>query len=296
MENRAQRALLVATDFSARAEYAVDYGAALSRQKDYELFLLHVFNPEVRNGHGLAEHAYGHARRLLEGTIDKYSSKYLIEINGMLETGNIFTAIHETARKIQADMLVMPMHRKVGIQKLVGRFAFRIIATSPVPVMVVQHSHEFRGIGRLLVPLDLSRPFDENLDQAIRFASHYNSTLVIYTVTGATGSLPAFILKRELAHIKSRVGKHGLQCETHLVQKPFQPVYRHIVDQARKERTDAILLLARSEDNHDHLFIGGTAGRVIENAEVPVVVFAPVSKFKAPKVIPSLLRKMLIKG
>ncbi len=268
----------------------------MSRQKAYELFLLHVFNPEVRNGHGLAEHAYGHARRLLEGTIDKYSSKYLIEINGMLETGNIFTAIHETARKIKADMLVMPMHKKVGIQKLIGRFAFRVIATSPVPVMVVQHPHEFRGIGRLLVPLDLARPIDENLDHAIGFASRYNSTLVIYSVTDTPGFLPAFILKRELSYIKSRIEKHGLQCETHLVQKPFQPVYRHIVDHARKERADAILLMARSEDNNDHLFIGGTAGRVIENAEVPVVVYAPASVPKAPKVFPSLLRKMLVKG
>lgn len=284
--------ILVATDFSPKAAYVLDYCAAISRRKGYELNLLHVFNPEIRNGLEPPEITYGKARRKLEETIDEYSSKYLIEINGLLESGNIFSTIHETVRRINARMLAMPLHRKLGIQHLTGRFAFRIMAASPVPVLLLQQAHAFKSFDRVLLPLDFSRPVDMNVEKGIEFATEHNSSLLVYSVTENDSFFSTFILKRELAMVKHRIEKAGLHCQTQLVQRCLLPIYQHILDHGRKNQADVILLMARNQDDPDNFFVGGTAGRVIENSEIPVIVFSPISPMQPAKIIPPILQKV----
>jgi nucleotide-binding universal stress UspA family protein len=292
MEQGEKFVLLVATDFSRRAAYALDYCCGLARQKGYELLLLHIHNPEIKSECQDEAAAYGHARQKLEKTIDEYSSRHFIEIKGLLEVGNIFSTITETAQRVKADMLVLPIHQKKGIQHLTGRFAFRIISSSPVPVMVVHHAQTPGSIDRLLVPLDLTEKLDENVARAIAFGRQHNSTLLLYSVAEADGFVSAMILKREMNLIRKRIERSGLQCETHLVQKQLLPVYRHIMDHGRKQKADAIILMARKEDDHDSLFVGSTAGRVIENSSLPVIVHAPARGFHAPRVFPAILRKL----
>lgn len=287
--------LLVATDFSPRAAYALDFSAALSKKKGYDIFLMHVFNPEVTNGSGPAEVAYGNARRKLEDTIDEYSSKYLIEIKGLLETGNIFSTINQTTSLVDADMLVLPIHQQVGIQNLVGRFAFRIIASSPVPVLVIQNPMKFISFDRVLLPIDFTQPFEENVKKAIEFASLHNSTIMVFSVTEADSFISSMILRRNMAFVKNRIEKCGLLCETHCVKKQLAPVHQHITDFARKSNADVILMMARREDDYDELFVGGTAGRVLSNSMVPVVVNAPMRNKQNNKLIPGLINKIVQK-
>jgi nucleotide-binding universal stress UspA family protein len=293
MQQEGQHNLLVATDFSQRAAMALDYSSALARKEGYLLFVLHVFNPETNHGYTADEIAYGQARRMLEDLTDEYSSKYFIEIRSLLETGNIFSTINETASRINAHLLVLPLQPKLGIQNLIGRFAFRIIATSEVPVVLLQNSSQHTGFDRVLVPLDLSRPYEYNLERAIEFGKEFNSTIIIASVTEVKSAWHYFQQNWLLSKIKRQVENKGLQCEVKLIKKHALSVYRHLLDYRRKINADAIFMLSRSYDEHDPLFIGGTAGRVIENADAPVIVKTPIIKTtNNKKPLPLLLKKL----
>ena len=275
--------ILVATDFSARADQVLEYCSAMARQKGYEIFLLHVFNPETLDRGVNAKQEEMNISLKLEKTAHEYSVKQGIEISPILVKGNIFRSITQTAREVNSMLIAMAMHRKSPIQELIGRFAFRIITASTLPVLLMHHKADFKGFDNILLPLDFMEKNQKKLAAARNFALEFNSTIHAMTVVEENGWLSNFRLRNAMNKTQDFFHKAGLQCETLILKKRFIPVFQCIVDYARKNELDGIFIMTRNEDDIDSFLVGSTSERIIENSEVPLITTSPRVKINENK-------------
>jgi nucleotide-binding universal stress UspA family protein len=138
--------ILVPTDFSDYANYALDYAIELAKTLQARLTLLHVI----------------HLRPLLRGNIDTSAiASYLLEIKTETQQhmqtllnrvhqeglqgetvviqGVPLQAIIETAESREVDLIVMGTHGWTGLSHvLMGSVAEKVVRLAPCPVLVTR--------------------------------------------------------------------------------------------------------------------------------------------------------------
>jgi universal stress protein A len=141
---------------------------------------------------------------------------------------------------------------------------------------------------RILVPIDFSEYTKKSTSYAARFASRYNSTLLLvhvfefgYAVTVGEHMKPSSELlksqaaaaeqaaRENLAAIENQLRNRGLKTEAYqCVGSPFD----EIVKMANQLNIDLIIIGSHGRTGFSHLLLGSVAERVVEHAQCPVLV------------------------
>lgn len=141
--------ILLATDGSAASEHAAQLAVSLARQHRARLTVVYVVDPYPYLGIGEANpmgfqaymsaatshaaQAHAHVTELCQGdpAID-------LQVR-LVEDVAAATGIVQMAREAEADLIVVGSHGRTGIQRLmVGSVAAKVVAESPVPVLVAR--------------------------------------------------------------------------------------------------------------------------------------------------------------
>ena len=124
--------ILVASDFSATSEAAIDCARELALRLGASLHLLHVVDDPAgaaRRGdaeQGLAARLTPEDRRVLRATTD-------------VLVGPVAPTIVEMASSRDADLIVMGTHGRSGLaHALIGSVAERVVRTADCPVLTVR--------------------------------------------------------------------------------------------------------------------------------------------------------------
>jgi universal stress protein A len=141
---------------------------------------------------------------------------------------------------------------------------------------------------RILVPIDFSDYSKHALNYAISVATTFASELfLVYVVEPAVypadlgfGQVTLPNIEQELAErgkseleelVRTRVGA-TLRCTTVVrIGKPFQ----EIIQAARQEKVDLIVIATHGHTGVEHLIFGGTTEKVVKKAPCPVMIVRP---------------------
>jgi len=138
--------ILVPTDLSEGAEEALDYACELARGFGAEVFLLNVIGipalgvPEL--GVALTSTVIDSIIRDNTAALEKLAASKrprarIGEV--MLRTGDARDVINQTAKEIQADLIVMSTHGRRGVSRaLLGSVTEMVVRTAPCPVLTVR--------------------------------------------------------------------------------------------------------------------------------------------------------------
>jgi nucleotide-binding universal stress UspA family protein len=147
--------VLVATDFSAPSDTALNYARAMARSFGATLHVLHVFEPlwitsadVVGGGVALATMIQGledTARKQLEETVTEEDRRELHATATMVTSESPAREIANYASEHKVDLLVIGTHGRSGISRmLIGSVAEKVVRLAPCPVLTVHHpEHEF---------------------------------------------------------------------------------------------------------------------------------------------------------
>lgn len=141
--------ILLATDGSPASEKAAQLAVQLARAHDAELTALYVVDPYPYLGIGEANpmgfqaymsaalkhaaEAHGKVMKLCDGEPPVRFHARLVE-DAAASVG-----IVQTARDIQADLVVVGSHGRTGVARLMlGSVAAKVVAESPVPVLIAR--------------------------------------------------------------------------------------------------------------------------------------------------------------
>jgi len=138
--------ILVPTDFSAHADYALSYAIELATTFQAHLTLLHAFHLSPLTVGELPPAVFNDTLRDLETNAQQHLQMTLERIHQaglqsdyLVVEGAPFQTIVDIARDKQIDLIVMGTHGRTGLSHvLMGSVAERVVRLAPCPVLVTR--------------------------------------------------------------------------------------------------------------------------------------------------------------
>ena len=166
--------IIVPPDFTDPANNALRQAASLAKSTSSSLTLVHISDDDHPN------EGENRARELCESM----RNEFRVEIDYILEPGDLFEDIGRLAQKHEARYVVMGTSGIRGIvQHLFGARVLKVLKSLTVPAIVVQDDtpvkEEFK---KILLPVDDIEPFEEKLNSIIPLAQRFQSKVMIYAI------------------------------------------------------------------------------------------------------------------
>lgn len=142
---------LVPHDFTEIGDIALNYAINLGKKVKTEIQLVHIVNDKKKLVAG---------KQKLEQIIEeKKKSENLsgIELTSNIVLGNIFEDIGRVAKKEGAQLIIMGTHGVLGMQKIFGSNAIKVVTSSDVPFLVVQKNSTIEEVKKIVVPIDMTK-------------------------------------------------------------------------------------------------------------------------------------------
>jgi nucleotide-binding universal stress UspA family protein len=276
--------ILVPTDFSELSMTALHYAAALAKHSDAEILLLHVMQP------------YEHAAALkniidFESVVQKAVEEKMNEISrqksDLLDVkihikvvqGKVFEEAQRFATDESVDLIVMGTHGAGGIGDLeryvLGTNAYRIVHVSQAPVITVRKEQDKVTFKNIVLPLDMTKETKQKVDQAIRIAKVFGSTIHVVSVTSFFDEYRYNLseIKLQLDEVAEKVKGAGVPVK--VARLRHDDVADSVMDYAEEVEADLVIIMTRAESTMNELVLGSSARKVISECKVPVLSLRP---------------------
>lgn len=290
------KTILVPIDFSKLSMTAIETARSLAGRWEASIHLVHVH--EFYDPPGLLapipmsvasfrdDAATRRARRLrILGTRNAIAKENCHFLTGV----PTFHEICTFARRIEADLIVMPTHGYTGVVHLLGgSTAERIVQHSPCPVLVVRGEEKvprLQSINTILVPVDLSQASFQALEYAIEFAESVAARLIVFHAVSLSESFTAngygmydLAALEDAARrdAESQMEKFVALAKFHRVK--FETIVRlaapipEICSLSQERAIDLIITATHGRTGLKHLLMGSIAEHIVRRAPGPVLV------------------------
>lgn len=290
------RTILVPTDLSPIADDALEYALELGRRTGARLEVItvmghvegDVFNP-IRYSPEASARGKSSVDLLgesLDNLLARHDTKGL-RVSGSVRKGRPLNAILAAARRLKADMMVVGSHdRGMMHHFLVRSMTDELVRRAPCSVLVI-HERETRppiAVRRVLVPVDLSNVSGEILDVGAGLARLFDAKLDVQHVVETIPVLDSFSGAVTLRDMVPDLKQHStralekvleaadLGLESYGVFVDDGHAANTIVERARHEHADLVVIGKRGRSAIERFFIGSVTERVVRHAPCPVLV------------------------
>lgn len=279
------REVFFPTDLSLAADRAFDHARFLAERFEASLVLYHAVQvPDHRlphwafaHGHEIWVAAERHARECLERRAEtlKVSHRVIVERQVSVQLRLI-----ELIRSIQPDLTVLATHGREGLSHLLlGSVAEKVVQHAFRPVLCVRAPDHGLALPyrRILVPTDFSLSSRLAFPMAALLARSFSAEVVAVHVMPST----------TLGALVGTASAPGPPVSESTLWKYFQDdfaglpvtaqvhrgsVWDRIVQTARVERADLIVMATRGHDSLADRVVGSNTERVVRHAPCPVLV------------------------
>lgn len=268
MKDKLKNIILVPTDFSEVCNNAMHQAAEAAKFFKYELYLLHVIDKNTNTF--LKEEGLGidsiYSR--LQEIADDLASKYAIDVKIKAEDGDIFTTINSVAQHLGAKLVYLGTHGKVGMQKLTGSFALKIITESHAPVIVVQKRKFDKGFQNILLPITSDAGPWEKTIWASFMAKQLNAKVHLMSIPGkaiekTTNTLTKYFEEHEVEYTSTTIEKSA-------------NFSQQVIDHATSNNYDLIMIMTNPDTSWTKYLLGSYDEEIIFNSsQIPVMCINP---------------------
>ncbi len=279
------RRILLATDLSARGDRALDRAAQLARQWSAELVVVHAIEPASGGGWTGREETPSWRRPpeaaiAIERQVRRDLREEVENLTIHIEEGDPVRVILETAEREECDLIVMGTARdELFGRMLLGNTVEHLVRKSPVSVLVVK-TRPAGPYRHVLVGTDFTEESRHGLSVAAELFPNATFTLMHafempYRALMLDSQLSHDFAAMEIATIGTFLEEAELppdiRARVHpLIEHgpPETMLRRYIVEQD----ADLTVIGAFGRGIMFHVFIGGTARRIVDGAPNDVLV------------------------
>jgi nucleotide-binding universal stress UspA family protein len=269
--------ILVPTDFSEVAESAAIHAATIAQKSGDEVWLLHVINKETMATLKKQKEGVEHLLEKITNLCKEYTDKYKVPFHFKLKEGSIFTTIGEVATEIDAKVMVLGTHGVVGMQKIVGAYALKVVASSKIPVIIVQERLPIGGnYLKIVSPIDGSVETKQKTLQTISIAKIFGAKVFLYRQKGFDDYLDDLISLNEKFVVRY-LNEHNVAHEVVKQEKVSKNFAKDFIGYSKSIQADLIIILTTAEKGIKDIIIGPEEQMVINNEEqIPVMCVNPL--------------------
>lgn len=208
--------ILVTVDFTPTSEKAIELAGNIAKVRGDEVVLLHIFEA-LHMGEKAAQAMklspiYKALVNDLEDLCEKTRNGYGVRASFIIKDGDIFEHISQTAKEINAGLVVMGVHGLKGIQKITGSYAAQIIAQCKNPFLTLQAGSKTEVNGSLMIYTDERVITESNQQWLANFAKQFGLKVVLI-VSSQVSSHIANSLNQNRDEFKALLDQVQVECE-----------------------------------------------------------------------------------
>jgi nucleotide-binding universal stress UspA family protein len=279
--------ILVPVDFEPQSQIALEQSYNLARLLPAEIVLLYVYDPPagIKSLFG-ASHDEEILKKL-EERLGELATQIRVEtglqVSTILETGQVYSKILETADKIQAQFVIMGTHSQpelpgseVGV---LGANSSRVLRSTKCPVVTINARHHYDGCRNILLPLDLTTESRQKVTWGIRIAKIYGAGIkVVSGIWSKNDPAVRNRLKLLAGQVKQVIEKEGITCTVEIVEgvENEKALIPTVLNYAKEQGDiDLIMIMTQQEAGVIQFFVGSRAQEFVRLSPIPVMSIAP---------------------
>lgn len=260
-----KRTILVPWDFTEVAENALQHAINIANVTNSQIELINIVKRE--------KDEYSTKDQLKE-IIQILTDKYKIALKGIVKSGNLFSAINDYAEEVDAFIIVMGTHGIVGIQKLMGSKALKVIEGSEVPYFVVQGPVVLKNYNNIVVPMDFRRESKEKLIWVNFIAKKFNSKVRLVAPKVADNN----IFNKTLLNVnfaKKFLDEKGI--DYNITTLDGKGDFHELVNEFAQEIGSNMIVITttKSPNISDYMFGADEQEIIANNSKIPVLCVNP---------------------
>lgn len=269
--------ILIPTDFSKHAEYALKVAAQIARKNDGEIFLLHMLElptqagDAVTTGRDIPEIMFfkNAAMKRLEELMDE---DYLdgLNVSEIVQFEMAFDGIMNISKKNDVDLIVMGSHGASGFKEMfIGSNAEKVVRNSEVPVLIIKNEIPEFNVQKFIFASDFSDEIKKPFAKVVEFANKTGAELnlvLINTPNNFKSTLVAQDIMNDFVK--------GFQIDnysTHIFNDAN--VEKGILNFAKSVDADLIGMCTHGRKGLAHFFNGSISEDLVNHAVRPVITF-----------------------
>lgn len=252
--------VLVPLDFTPVTENALRYAIGLTDVLGVSnIILFHVI---------ASEKEAAEATEKLNMLVEKYNTQTNAKLETSIKPGNIFDEIGSTAAELEANLIVMGTHGILGMQRILGSRAMKVITHSETPYIVVQQK-PYRAIKKILIPIDFTREVKQLLPLLQTLNEKFNASLHLVTQEAKDDFIQNKI-DNNLSYFKSFLNDNNIsfvESGTYSSSK-----YKEVLKHANAIDADLIVTAIDPETNITDYIMGVDEQKIVANeSQIPVL-------------------------
>ncbi|PWA05659.1 universal stress protein [Flavobacterium psychrotolerans] len=270
--------ILVPTDFSEYAEYALRVAAQIAKENNSEIILLHMLElpnqagDAIGSGHDIPEIMFFKNKAIskLEELMD---SDFLegIPVSEIIQFDKAFEGILAISKINNVDFIVMGSHGSNGFQEmLIGSNTEKVVRFSDVPVLTIKNSTaDFKAINFVFAS-DFSEEIKKPFKKLIEFAKAFNSDLSLVMINTPGNFKPTLVAEKIMSDFIKEFDYNNYSL--HIYNDVN--IEKGVLNFANSVNADIIGMCTHGRRNGlAHFFNGSVSEDLVNHASRPVITF-----------------------
>lgn len=270
--------ILVPTDFSEHAEFALKVAAQIAKKNNGEIILLHMLElptqvvDQVAGTSGDIPEIMFFIQKTREKFESIKNSSFLegIPVTEAVQFEKAFEGIIKASKGHNVDLVVMGSHGTSGVQGFfVGSNTEKVVRTSDIPVLVVKKELDIRDINKFVFASDFTEEIKKPFEKAIAFAKAFGARMDLLMI-----NTPGRFMSTEESEkrISSFLKNFDLTDYSMHVYNDYS-VEKGVLNFANRINADLIGVGTHGRTGISHYLNGSIGEDIVNNAVRPVITF-----------------------
>ncbi len=269
--------ILVPTDFSDHAEYALKAAAQIAKKNNGEILLVHMLelphqtNDAINHGSEIPEIIF-FKNAVLKRMEELMNSDYLeeIKVSQLIQFEVAFEGIMKISKANDIDIIIMGSHGASGMKEMfVGSNAEKVVRNSEIPVLIIKEDRFSFKIEHFVFASDFSEEIRKPFQKVVEIANNFGSTLHLLYINTPN-------------NFKSTHGAQAIM-DNFISEFKIQNYQTHIYNDANIENgvlhfsnqisADLIGMCTHGRKGLAHFLNGSVSESLVNHAHRPVITF-----------------------
>ena len=269
--------ILVPTDFSKHAYYALKVAAQIARKNGGEILLLHMLElphqagDAIGSGHDLPEIMLfkNSAIDRLEDLMDDECLDGL-QVSEIIQFELAFDGILKVSEKNGIDLIVMGSHGASGFKEMfIGSNAEKVVRHSVAPVLIIKKEVGEFNVNKFVFASDFSDEIKKPFAKVVEFANKFDAELELAMINTPSSFKPTHVAEKIMKNFVSdfTINKYTLNIYNDV------NVETGILHFADHIDSDLIGVCTHGRKGLSHFFNGSISEDLVNHSLRPVVTF-----------------------
>lgn len=269
--------ILVPTDFSDHAHYALKVASEIAKKNNGEIILLHMLElpnqagDAIGSGHELPEIMLfkNAAINKLEDLMDDECLDGL-KVSEIVQFELAFEGIMTVSKKNGIDLIVMGSHGASGFKEMfIGSNAEKVVRNSDVPVLIIKKEQSTFNVEKFVFASDFTDEIRKPFEKVVDFANKFGSELHLVMINTPSSFKPTHVAHEIMDNFVSKFAINKFS--THIYNDTN--VENGILNFANHIDADLIGMSTHGRKGLAHFFNGSVSEDLVNHAVRPVVTF-----------------------